>query len=180
MSGVTSKPKTAFWWINYLTKQQKHEELQLPAKTLMLNQILWYLLAPQGAIPYSSWAGVIPLKLTTVESNQHSTVSFFNLHPAVWAGVIPLKLTTVESNQHPTMSFFNLHPPVSNLPHVYTSCRVKLTLERVRWILFDTIVAQYQHLWVWPSFEVASVLNLTPLVLSLNHHSFVVLEYSVI
>ena len=39
---VTSKSKTAFWWINHLTKQLKQEELQLPAKTLMLNQKLWY------------------------------------------------------------------------------------------------------------------------------------------
>ena len=66
-----------------------------------------------------------------------NSVSFFNLHPAVWAGVIPL--ITVESNQHLAISFLNLHPAVSNLPPVYTSCRVKLTLGRVRWILFDTI-----------------------------------------
>ena len=89
----------------------------------------------QGCDPLLKLGRCYPIELTTVESNQHSTVSFFNLHPAVWAGVIPLKLTTVESNQNPTMSFFNLHPAVSNLPHVYTSCRVKLTLRHVRWIL---------------------------------------------
>ena len=48
---LTLKPKTAFWWIYYLTKQRKHEDLQLPAKTLMLKQKPWYLLTPQGAIP---------------------------------------------------------------------------------------------------------------------------------
>ena len=85
-----------------------------------------------------------------------------------WAGVIQLKLTTVESINTQQCHFFNLHPAVSNLPHVHTSCRVKLTLGRVRWILFDTIAVQCQHLWVWPSIEVASVLNLTPLELSLN------------
>ena len=32
--------KQVFWWINHLTKQRKHIELQLPAKTLMLNKTL--------------------------------------------------------------------------------------------------------------------------------------------
>ena len=33
---------------------------------------------------------------------------------------------------------------------------------------FDTITVQYEHLWASSSIEIASVLNLTPLVLSLT------------
>lgn len=55
---------------------------------------------------------------------------------------------------------------VSNLPHIYTSCRVKLTPGSVRWLFFDTItmmtVQRHNLLQVWSSIEVGSVLNFTP------------------
>ena len=42
--------KRLFWWINHLTKQRKHKELRIPAKTLMLNKKLWYLLTSQNVV----------------------------------------------------------------------------------------------------------------------------------
>ena len=50
----------------------------------------------------------------------------------------------------------------------FTTCLHQLQSQINTGTSFDTIVAQCQHLWVWPSIEVASVLNLTPLELSLN------------